>query len=151
LGNGDALITYELDALLMKQNNAKADAEIVIPEATILSEHPGSGNRSQRGRHGRQVIDAFVQYLWTEEAQRAFVKSNFRASISDALKRGETRTRNHQISVYSRLFRRLGESLPGNNREHFSRSGAKEKNNLVVRTPLACRLGQHARGVRTES
>src|SRR5437773_7253776 len=33
LGNGDALITYELDALLMKQANSKSDAEIVIPEA----------------------------------------------------------------------------------------------------------------------
>jgi sulfate transport system substrate-binding protein len=85
LGNGDALITYELDGLLMKQNNAKADAEIVVPEATILSEASGSRNRSQRGRDGRQVIDAFVQYLWTEEAQRAFVKSNFRASINDTL------------------------------------------------------------------
>src|SRR3979411_401491 len=31
-GYGDALITYELDALLMKQSNAKADAEIIIPE-----------------------------------------------------------------------------------------------------------------------
>jgi sulfate/thiosulfate-binding protein len=85
LGNGDALITYELDALLMKQNNAKADAEIVIPEATILSEHPVVVIDRNVGAMDRQVIDAFVQYLWTEEAQRAFVKSNFRASIGDAL------------------------------------------------------------------
>jgi len=85
LGNGDALITYELDALLMKQNNAKADAEIVIPEATILSEHPVVVIDRNVGPMDRQVIDAFVQYLWSEEAQRAFVKSNFRASISDAL------------------------------------------------------------------
>src|SRR5205814_4874871 len=40
LGNGDALVTYELDGLLMKLGNAKTDAEIVIPEATIFSEHP---------------------------------------------------------------------------------------------------------------
>jgi len=40
LGNGDALVTYELDGLLMKLGNAKVDAEIVIPEATIFSEHP---------------------------------------------------------------------------------------------------------------
>src|SRR6185436_14257760 len=85
LGNGDALITYELDALLMKQNNAKADAEIVIPEATILSEHPVVVINRNVGAMDRQVIDAFVQYLWTEEAQRAFVKSNFRASTDDAL------------------------------------------------------------------
>lgn len=85
LGNGDALITYELDGLLMKQNNAKADAEIVVPEATILSEHPVVVIDRNVGAMDRQVIDAFVQYLWTEEAQRAFVKSNFRASINDTL------------------------------------------------------------------
>jgi sulfate/thiosulfate-binding protein len=85
LGNGDALITYELDGLLMKQNNAKADAEIVIPEATILSEHPVVVIDRNVGPMDRQVIDAFVQYLWSEEAQRAFVKSNFRASTNDAL------------------------------------------------------------------
>jgi sulfate/thiosulfate-binding protein len=85
LGNGDALITYELDALLMKQGNAKADAEIVIPEATILSEHPVVVIDRNVGATDRQVIEAFVQYLWSEEAQRAFVKSNFRASINDAL------------------------------------------------------------------
>src|SRR5882762_4335332 len=39
-GYGDALITYELDALLMKQANANVDADVVIPEATIFSEHP---------------------------------------------------------------------------------------------------------------
>lgn len=85
LGNGDALITYELDALLMKQGNAKADAEIVIPEATILSEHPVVVIDRNVSAVDRPVIDAFVQYLWSEEAQRAFVKSNFRASINDAL------------------------------------------------------------------
>lgn len=85
LGNGDALITYELDALLMKQGNTKADAEIVIPEATILSEHPVVVIDRNVTAVDRQVIDAFVQYLWSEEAQRAFVKSNFRASINDTL------------------------------------------------------------------
>ncbi len=85
LGNGDALITYELDALLMKQGKAKADAEIVIPEATILSEHPVVVIDRNVAAMDRQVIDAFVQYLWSEEAQRAFVQSNFRASTNDAL------------------------------------------------------------------
>lgn len=85
LGNGDALITYELDALLMKQGNPKADAEIVIPEATILSEHPVVVIDRNVAAMDRQVIDAFVQYLFSEEAQRAFVKSNFRASINDTL------------------------------------------------------------------
>lgn len=85
LGNGDALITYELDGLLMKQANAKADVEIVVPEATIFSEHPAVIIDRNVPPQDRQVIDAFVQYLWSDEAQRAFVKFNFRASTNDAL------------------------------------------------------------------
>jgi sulfate transport system substrate-binding protein len=33
----------------------------------------------------RPVIDAFMQYLWSEEAQRAFVKFNFRSATNEAL------------------------------------------------------------------
>jgi sulfate transport system substrate-binding protein len=85
LGNGDALITYELDGLLMKQGNTKADAEIVIPEATIFSEHPAMVVDRNVSPVDRQVINAFMEYLWSDEAQRAFVKFNFRSVTNDAL------------------------------------------------------------------
>ena len=85
LGNGDALVTYELDALMMKQGNSKADAEIVVPEATILSEHPAVVIDRNVPAVDRQVIDAFMQYLWSDEAQRAFVKFNFRSATNDVL------------------------------------------------------------------
>ena len=84
-GYGDALITYELDALLMRQSNAKADAEVVVPEATILSEHPVVVIDRNVSANDRPVVDAFVQYLWSEEAQRVFVKYHFRSSTNDAL------------------------------------------------------------------
>jgi len=84
-GYGDALITYELDALLMKEGNAAIDAEIIIPEATILSEHPAVVIDRNVSAADRPVIDAFMQYLWSEEAQRAFVKFDFRSATSDAL------------------------------------------------------------------
>ena len=85
LGNGDALVTYELDGLLMKQGNATIDAEIVVPDATIFSEHPVVVIDRNVSAADRPVIDAFVQFLFTEEAQRAFVKYNFRSSTNDAL------------------------------------------------------------------
>jgi sulfate/thiosulfate transport system substrate-binding protein len=85
LGNGDALITYELDALMMKQANARADAEIVIPEATIFSEHPAVVVDRNVSAVDRPVIDAFMQFLWSDEAQRAFVKFHFRSSSNQAL------------------------------------------------------------------
>ncbi len=84
-GYGDALITYELDALLMKEGNAAAAAEIIIPEATILSEHPAVVIDRNVSAADRPVVDAFMQYLWSEEAQRAFVKFHFRSATNDAL------------------------------------------------------------------
>jgi len=85
LGNGDALVTYELDGLLMRQSNNNADAEIVIPEATIFSEHPAVVIDRNVSAVDRQVIDAFMQYLWSDDAQRDFVKFNFRSATKDAL------------------------------------------------------------------
>ena len=85
LGNGDALVTYELDALLMKQQNPKADAELVIPDTTILSDHPAVVIDRNVRAADRQVVDAFMQFLWSEEAQLAFVKFYFRSSTNDAL------------------------------------------------------------------
>lgn len=81
LGQGDALITYELDALLMKQ--AGADIEIVVPEATILSEHPVAVIDRNVTPDERPVIDAFIAYLWSDEAQRAFVQYHFRSITNE--------------------------------------------------------------------
>ena len=85
LGNGDALITYELDGLLMREQNKSADAEIVVPEATIFSEHPAVVIDRNVSPADRPVIDAFMQYLWSDEAQRAFVKYHFRSTSNDSL------------------------------------------------------------------
>jgi sulfate/thiosulfate-binding protein len=84
-GYGDALITYELDALLMVQSNTRVDAEIVIPEATIFSEHPAVVVDRNVSANDRPVVDGFMKFLWDEEAQRAFVKYHFRSSTSEAL------------------------------------------------------------------
>jgi len=82
LGNGDALVTYELEGLLMKE--AKAPVEVVTPQSTIFSEHPAVVIDKNVTSTKRQVIDAFMQYLWSDEAQQAFVKFHFYSSTNDA-------------------------------------------------------------------
>jgi len=82
-GYGDALVTYELEGLMLKQTGAPVD--IVVPEATIFSEHPAVVIDRGVSAAERPVIDAFMQYLWSDEAQRAFVKYHFRSSTSEAL------------------------------------------------------------------
>lgn len=88
LGNGDALITYELEGLLMKGANAPFD--IVVPEATIFSEHPAVVIDRNVPAPERPVVEAFIQYLWSDEAQRAFVQYHFRSASNESLNDANT-------------------------------------------------------------
>src|SRR5258706_8668633 len=80
-GYGDALITYELEGLLMKAANA--DIDVVIPKSTIFSEHPAVIIDRNVGAK-RPVVEAFLNYLWTDEAQKAFVKYHFRSVTNES-------------------------------------------------------------------
>jgi ABC-type sulfate transport system substrate-binding protein len=82
-GYGDALITYEMEGLEMKQ--AGAAVEVVVPKATIFSEHPAVAVDKNVSEATRPLVQAFMQYLWSEEAQRAFVKHHFRAITDERL------------------------------------------------------------------
>lgn len=81
-GHGDALITYELEGLMMKQ--AGAEIEVVVPESTIFSEHPAVIIDRKMTEDKRAVVTAFLQYLWSDEAQRAFVKYHFRSVTNES-------------------------------------------------------------------
>jgi sulfate/thiosulfate-binding protein len=82
-GYSDALITYEMDAMMMQKAGGAVD--IVVPESTIYSEHPAVMIERNVKPEMRPVVTAFIQYLWSEEAQRAFVKNYFRAASDDSL------------------------------------------------------------------
>ena len=88
-GYGDALVTYELEGLLMKQAGAPID--IVVPKATIFSEHPGVVVEKNVTQDERALVFAFRDFLWSDEAQKAFVKNNLRASTNDALNAANAR------------------------------------------------------------
>ena len=82
-GFGDALITYELEGLLMKQANSPV--EIVYPKSTIFSEHPAVVIDRNLNEVKRASVEEFVKFLWSEEAQKAFVKYHFRSATNEAL------------------------------------------------------------------
>jgi sulfate transport system substrate-binding protein len=82
-GFGDVLITYELEGLLMKQST-KIPIEVVIPQSTIFSEHPAVVIDKNVPASKRAVVDAFMQYLWSDEAQQAFVKFHFRSASNES-------------------------------------------------------------------
>jgi sulfate/thiosulfate-binding protein len=82
-GYGDALITYELEGLLMKA--AKADIEVIIPKSTIFSEHPAVILDRNVTADRRPLVEAFLNYLWSDEAQRSFVKFHLRSVTNESL------------------------------------------------------------------
>ena len=82
-GFGDALITYEQEAVYDK-SRGRLKADVVYPKHTILSEHTLVVVDRNVHREDRAAVDALVQFLWSDEAQRIFVKYGFR-SVRDEL------------------------------------------------------------------
>ncbi|TAH37305.1 MAG: sulfate ABC transporter substrate-binding protein [Planctomycetota bacterium] len=87
-GIGDAAITYENEVLVGRM--AGKDYEYVVPRSTVLIENPVAVVDVYAARHdNRELADAFVQYLFTLEAQRAFGRYGLRpvdARAMDELK-----------------------------------------------------------------
>ncbi|PWK10303.1 sulfate ABC transporter substrate-binding protein [Tumebacillus permanentifrigoris] len=77
-GTGDVVVTYENE--LIGRNLEGQKYNIIVPNYTILIENPAAVVDKNADKHGvRQVADAFVDYLWTADAQRAFSEKGFRA------------------------------------------------------------------------
>lgn len=79
-GIGDVAITYENEyyaAVL-----AGSDIEIVYPSSTILIENPVAVVDTYVDKHGtREVTEAFVQFLYSPEAQAIFAAHGFRPPV----------------------------------------------------------------------
>jgi sulfate/thiosulfate-binding protein len=82
-GAGDALVTYEQDALLAQARGATLD--IVVPHSTAMSEHVAVIVDRNVQPHERDVVEAFVEFLWSDEAQEALTHYYFRAVTDEAL------------------------------------------------------------------
>lgn len=76
-GQGDALVNYENEAILAKQKGEKFD--FTAPEINISIDTPVAVVDRNVDKHGnRAAAEAFVQFLFTPEAQREFAKVGFR-------------------------------------------------------------------------
>jgi sulfate transport system substrate-binding protein len=77
-GFGDALITYEQE-VVYDMGRGRLQGAIVYPESTILSEHTLVVLDRNIEPEERELIDAFVEFLWSDTAQRIFVEHGFRS------------------------------------------------------------------------
>lgn len=77
-GFGDALITYEQDIIATTEDHVSTQ-EAVYPRSTILSEHTVTPIDKHIKPHQRELIQAFLDFLWSDEAQMLFVQDGFRS------------------------------------------------------------------------
>ncbi|MTJ52685.1 sulfate ABC transporter substrate-binding protein [Anabaena sp. UHCC 0253] len=76
-GQGDALINYENEIVLAVQKGKKTN--YILPEVNISIDNPIAVVDKNVEKHGnREVVEAFVKYLFTPEAQQEFAKVGFR-------------------------------------------------------------------------
>jgi sulfate/thiosulfate transport system substrate-binding protein len=78
-GIGDVLVAWESEALLLSEDVARGKVEVVVPSASILAEPSVSVVDVYADLHGtRAAAEAYVQFLFTEQAQELAVKHHFR-------------------------------------------------------------------------
>jgi sulfate transport system substrate-binding protein len=84
-GIGDVAITYENEVLVGKQ--AGINYELVLPTSTIRIDNPVAVVDTYVDKHGtRQVAEAFVDFLFTKEAQQIFAKYGLRSPDEEVSK-----------------------------------------------------------------
>src|SRR5215216_2560447 len=81
-GVGDVAITYENEVLVGQQ--AGVNYELVLPTSTIRIDNPVAVVDTYVDKHGtREVAEAFVDFLFTKEAQEVFAKHGLRSPDPD--------------------------------------------------------------------
>ncbi|MEW6249330.1 MAG: sulfate ABC transporter substrate-binding protein [Planctomycetota bacterium] len=87
-GIGDVLLTWENEALLAQAGLGKDRVEIVVPSISILAEPSVSVVDKYVDKHGtRAVATAYLEYLYTPEAQEIVARHHYRPRSKDVLAR----------------------------------------------------------------
>jgi sulfate/thiosulfate transport system substrate-binding protein len=79
-GKGDVMLAYENEAIFAKQAGQPID--YVVPDQTILIENPIAVTSTSKNKVAAQ---AFVDFLYTPEAQRIFGEKGYRPVVEDVL------------------------------------------------------------------
>lgn len=76
-GEGDVLINYENEVILAGKNGTKLP--YIVPQVNISIDNPVAVVDKNVDKHGtREVAEAFVDFLYSTEAQREFAKLQYR-------------------------------------------------------------------------
>lgn len=111
LGAGDALVTYEQDALLARERGVALD--IVYPPRTIVAQHAAVIVDDNVTRAERGVAAAFIDYLLSEPGRQVFYRYYLRSPDcrSDPLSELAEPFRIEDLGGWSQAYAQIVETL----------------------------------------
>ncbi len=125
-GKGDVMLAYENEAIFAKNQGQPLD--YVVPDETILIENPVAATSISKNA---ETAQAFVDYLWTPEAQRIFGEQRLparrrgrpgRVRLPGAVRALHDRRRGRLARREEALLRPRGLDLP----RHRERAGSPD-------------------------
>jgi sulfate transport system substrate-binding protein len=87
-GIGDVLIAWENEALLAIKELGPTKFDIVAPSVSILAEPPVAVVDKVADKRGtRKVAEAYLNFLYTDEAQEIIAKNYYRPAVEKEAKK----------------------------------------------------------------
>ena len=86
-GIGDVLLAWENEALLATKELGKDKFELIVPSVSILAEPPVAVVDKVVDKRGtREVATAYLQFLYSDEAQQIVARNHYRPRVEAAAK-----------------------------------------------------------------
>ncbi len=104
-GIGDVLIAWENEAFLSLKEFGEDQFEIVVPSVSILAEPPVAVVDAVVDKRGtREVAEAYLQYLYTEEGQRIAAKHFYRPRMESVAQEFQDQFPQIELFTVDELF-----------------------------------------------
>jgi sulfate transport system substrate-binding protein len=104
-GIGDALLTFENEVFLIKQELGGGDFDVVYPSASILAENPVTLVDKVVDKRGtRKVAQAYLEYLYSEQGQELAARHHFRPRDPKVLARHKSEFADLQLFTVDEVF-----------------------------------------------
>ncbi|NTU93779.1 MAG: sulfate ABC transporter substrate-binding protein [Chlorobiaceae bacterium] len=104
-GLGDVLIAWENEAHLILKEFGSDKFEIVAPPVSILAEPPVAViDRNVDRHHTRKVAEAYLNYLYTPQAQEIIARNSYRPRSAAAFKKYASNFPNIKLFTLKEFF-----------------------------------------------
>ena len=117
---GDVLITFESEVVSVEREFGKGRVDVVYPHASIVTENPVAVVQRTVDKKGTaQQARAYLQYLYSDEAQEIAARHGLRSRSEAVLKKHEATFKPLKLFTVQEYFGSLGQAQ----KEHFNDGG----------------------------